>query len=55
LLFLYKYILIKPIKMTKEVHVLIRLSQAEKTELKQRAEKLHISMSGYIRMMTLQN
>jgi len=41
--------------MTKETHILFRLSQAEKTELKQRANKLHISMSGYIRMMTLQN
>lgn len=41
--------------MTKEAHILFRLSQAEKKELKQRADKLHISMSGYIRMMTLQN
>jgi len=41
--------------MTKRTNVLFRLSEAEKTELKQRAEKLHISMSGYIRMMTLQN
>ena len=41
--------------MNKETHILFRLSKKEKTELKERAEKLHISVSGYIRMMTLKN
>lgn len=41
--------------MTKESYILFRLTQSEKKELKQRAENLHISMSGYIRMMTLKN
>lgn len=41
--------------MIKQELILFRLSKAEKTELKERADKLHISMSGYIRMMTLKN
>lgn len=40
-------------KMIKKEHILFRLSKDEKRELKQRADKLHISMSGYIRMKTL--
>lgn len=39
----------------KDETILVRISKAEKTELKERADKLHISMSGYIRMMTLKN
>ena len=39
----------------KDETVLIRISKAEKLELKKRCGELHISMSGYIRMMTLKN
>jgi len=39
----------------KDETVLIRISKAEKLELKKRCGELHISMSAFIRMRTLSN
>ena len=37
----------------KDVKIIVRLSQEEKTELQKRSKALHISMSALIRMKTL--
>lgn len=37
----------------KDVKIIVRLSQEEKTELQKRSQALHISMSALIRMKTL--
>lgn len=39
----------------KPTHVLIRLSQSEKTKLQELAKEHHLSMSSFIKLKTLTN